>query len=87
MFTNIRSYVYNEHMFVGRNGGILIMFSQQHPILNMTVQEIGELSVDKLEDYRIELINWITKYRENKSTDLTNYVFRYFMGQKNKMYH
>lgn len=64
----------------------LKMISKQHPILNLTVREIGDLSVEKFEICRNELINWMCEYRihtnKNKmvrSLEDTHNIFRYFL--------
>ncbi|WP_102349791.1 hypothetical protein [Bacillus sp. Marseille-P3661] len=60
------------------------MIIKDHPILAMTVQEIGELSLEKIEEYRHELNFWISNHRKDKSNDIVDYIFRYFIEQKKR---
>ena len=60
------------------------MIIKEHPILAMTVQEIGELSLDKIEEYRHELNQWVVTHRKDKTNDIVDYIFRYFIEQKKR---
>lgn len=61
------------------------MIHKNQPILNLTVREIGDLSIEKFEMCRNELINWMCEYRMNntkkeseRSLEVTHNIFRYF---------